>query len=167
MGRVDEWRRKRRQRGRIGRKRERGNQQPARRKGNQERRIQKKPTTPGAITDEDRSLSEEAHTVMGRLSHVIVEHLLVRANQGDMKSAQMLVELAKEEAEAKEVLERGPHRSQALAWAAEPPWQDEVDGEKAETWSGSREAEQRVETGKRMRWNVAERGHAFSLRCGR
>ena len=96
----------------------------------------------GAITDEDRSLSEEAHTVMGRLSHVIVEHLLVRANQGDMKSAQMLVELAKEEAEAKEVLERGPHRSQALAWAAEPPWQDEDDGEKAETWSGSREAEQ-------------------------
>jgi hypothetical protein len=64
-----------------------------------------------------------------------------RALKGDAKSTNILAELAKQEAEAKEALGHGPLRSQALEWAAEPPWQDELDAEKAETGHGSREPE--------------------------
>ena len=95
----------------------------------------------GAGTDKGKSLSEEVLTAMGAESPEIVEHLMLRAKRGDRKSAQMLVKLAKKEAEAKEALQHGPLRSQALAWAAEPPWQDEVNEDTAETGSGSREAE--------------------------
>lgn len=89
--------------------------------------------------DMKKSLCEEAHTTMGSESSSIIEHLLARAKRGDMKSAAMLVELAKNETRAKEALKHLPLRSQALLWAAEPPWQDEVDRDKAETGSGSRE----------------------------
>ncbi len=86
-------------------------------------------------------MNTEAHEAIGKESSTIVECLMVKAKKGDTKSAQILVELAKREAEAKEALDHGPLRSQALAWAAEPQWQDEVDPEKAETGGGSREAE--------------------------
>ena len=87
------------------------------------------------------SIGGEAQNVMGTRTSSIVGSLLERTMRGDAKSAQMLVGLSDKEAEAMEVLEHGPLRSQALAWAAEPQWQDEVDSETAETGSGSRESE--------------------------
>jgi len=95
---------------------------------------------PVPSADESNSLGEEAFSMMGARGSKIIEHLLERAMKGDMKSAQMLVSLANKEAEAKETLRHGPLRSQALAWAAELPWQDEVDPKQAETGRGSREA---------------------------
>lgn len=92
--------------------------------------------------DKKKSLSEEAHSAVGAESSAIVEHLMERAKRGDRKSAQVLVELAKREAEAKEAALHGPLRSQALSWAAEPQWEDELNEEKAETRSISEEAEQ-------------------------
>jgi len=91
-------------------------------------------------TIEVKSLGEEAFSVMGAQASKIIERLLMQAMKGDMKSAQMLVNLANKEAEAKEALRHGPLRSQALAWAAELPWQDEVDPKQGETGGGSREA---------------------------
>ena len=79
--------------------------------------------------------------MMGARGSKIIEQLLVQAMKGDMKSAQMLVSLADKEAEAKEALRHGPLRSQALAWAAELPWQDEEDQKQTETGGESREAE--------------------------
>jgi hypothetical protein len=91
-------------------------------------------------TNEGKSLGEEAFSVMGAQASKIIERLLMQAMKGDMKSAQMLLNLANKEGEAKEALRHGPLRSQALAWAAELPWQDEVDPKQGETGSGSREA---------------------------
>jgi hypothetical protein len=93
------------------------------------------------IAEESTSLSEEALKVMGSQSAKIAEQLLEQTIKGQKKGAQMLSKLAKKEAEAKEALDHGPLRSQALAWAAEPQWQDEAEDENAETGSGSREAE--------------------------
>jgi len=92
-------------------------------------------------TCKEKRLGEEAHNVMGSRTSTIVEHLIGRTRAGDKKSAEMLKDLAEKEAEAKEALEHGPLRSQALAWEAEPQWQDPVDPENAETDCGSREAE--------------------------
>jgi hypothetical protein len=98
--------------------------------------------TQNSETGNDKaSMGGEAHSVMGSRTSLIVENLLGRTMRGDGKSARMLQGLANKESEAKEVLKHGPLRSQALAWAAEPPWQDELDAETAETGSGSREAE--------------------------
>jgi len=96
---------------------------------------------PGATADDESGLSTEALTVVGSRASRIVEQMLFGIVRGDSKTAQMLVELAKTESEAKEALRHGPLRSQALAWAAEPQWQDEVNPEQAETVGGSREAE--------------------------
>ena len=79
--------------------------------------------------------------MMGTLSSKILEHLVTQTIKGDMKSRQFLSDMAKKEAEAKEEFDHGPLRSQALAWAAEPPWQDVVDPKQAETCGGSREVE--------------------------
>ena len=95
---------------------------------------------PGPNTVDAKSLGEEAFSVMGAQASKIIERLLVRMMQGDMKSAEMLVMLANKEAVAKEALRHGPPRSQALAWAAELPWQDEVDPKQAEVSGGSRES---------------------------
>jgi hypothetical protein len=95
----------------------------------------------GSRTKKEKSVNAEAHFVVGSRLSTIVEHLLGRSMTGDTKSAQLLVGMADKEAEAKEALRHGPLRSQALAWAAEPEWQDEMDMEKAETSSGGREAE--------------------------
>jgi hypothetical protein len=93
------------------------------------------------ITDEEKSLGEEAVSVMGAQASKIIERLLVQMMKGDMKSAQMLVDIAKKEGEAREALRHGPLRSQALTWASELPWLDDVEPKQAETGSGSREAE--------------------------
>jgi hypothetical protein len=99
-----------------------------------------KAAEPIPSADEAKSFGEEAFSMMGARGSKIIEHLLERAMKGDMKSAQMLLSLANKEAEVKEALRHGPLRSQALAWAAELPWQDEVDPKQAETGGGSREA---------------------------
>ena len=78
---------------------------------------------------------------MGAQSWAIIERLMVQATKGDTKSAQMLVSLASKEADAKEALRHGPLRSQALAWAAELPWEDEEDQKQTEAGGESREAE--------------------------
>jgi hypothetical protein len=100
----------------------------------------KKTQNSGTGKDE-ASMGGEAHSVMGSRTSLIVENLLERTMRGDGKSAQMLQGLANKESEAKEVLKHGPLRSQALAWAAEPPWQDELDAETVETGGGSPEVE--------------------------
>jgi hypothetical protein len=82
---------------------------------------------------EVKSLGEEAFDVMAKLASKLVERLLTEAMKGNMKSAEMLVKLAFKEGEAQEALRHGPLRSQALAWAAEQPWQDEVDPKQAES----------------------------------
>jgi hypothetical protein len=71
----------------------------------------------------------------------VVEKLVVRAMRGDSKIAHLLVALANKESDAMEALQYEPLRSQALAWEAEPQWQEEVDPERAETGTGSREPE--------------------------
>jgi hypothetical protein len=88
-----------------------------------------------------RSLTEEALIATGAQSSTMVERLMMQTMMGDAKSAHLLADLAQKEAEAKEVLDHGPLKSQALAWAAEPQWQDVVGPEQAETCDGSREAE--------------------------
>ena len=92
-------------------------------------------------TGENTSLREEALIVAGSQSSSVVERLMVQVMRGDAKSTQMLAKLAKKEAEAKQALKHGPLRSQALAFAAEPQWQDEMNEEKAESSGGSQEAE--------------------------
>jgi hypothetical protein len=91
--------------------------------------------------EKERRLSEEALVLTGSESSKIVERLMTQAMKGYAKSAEMLSDLAKREAEAKKAMEHGPHRSQVLAWAAEPPWRGESDEEKAESGGGSLEAE--------------------------
>jgi hypothetical protein len=95
----------------------------------------------GSDTGMEQSLGHEAHTVMRAQASKIAGDLLRRSMLGNLKSAQMLVGLSETEAEAKEALDHGPLRSQALEWAAEPQWQDEVDAEKAEAVSASEEVE--------------------------
>jgi len=78
---------------------------------------------------------------MGSQAWAIIERLVIQAMKGDVKSAHMLVGLAKKEEDAKEVLRHGPLRSQALAWAAELPWQEETVPEPAEISDESQTAE--------------------------
>jgi len=99
------------------------------------------PEQPEPDEDDGKGLNQEALGVMGDRGSKLAEELMKRAMRGDPKSTNMLAELAKKEADVMEALERGPLRSQALAWAAEPPWQDELDEEKAETGIGVREPE--------------------------
>jgi hypothetical protein len=96
---------------------------------------------PQANTADGEVLCEEAHKAMGGLSSTIVLQWLTKTMKGDKTSTHLLTDLAKKEAEAKEALEHGPLRSQALEWAAEPQWQEEMDGDKAETSGGSLEVE--------------------------
>jgi hypothetical protein len=99
-----------------------------------------KPEDAAFRKNKEKNLGKEAHSVMDEQVSKIVEHLLGQTIKGKVKSAHMLVKLAKKEANAKEALKRGPLRSQVLAWAAEPQWQDNVDGEKAELGTESQEA---------------------------
>ena len=80
---------------------------------------------------------------MGSRRSKIIEQLLGRSMQGDSKSSQFLAKLADKEGVAMEALLHGPLRSQALAWAEEPAWEDEGGPEHVETeaGSGSEEAE--------------------------
>jgi hypothetical protein len=96
---------------------------------------------PLTSVDEDRSASAEAHTLMGQWSSKVVASLMDQMAKGDRKSAQLLVELAKTEAAAKEALEHGPLRSQALLWAAEPPWEGDWPGETEYPGGGGPEPE--------------------------
>jgi len=88
-----------------------------------------------------RSSGKEAHHLMGCLSGAIVGQLAMRSKQGDPTCAKALVGMADKEALARKASDHGPLRSQALAWAAEPPWQEEIDQQAAETVNGSREAD--------------------------
>ena len=87
---------------------------------------------PSACTDDEKSLGEEAASAMVARAWSIIERLVVQAMKGDMKSAQMLLDLAGKEGEAREALRHGPLRSQALLWAAELPWVDDLDLKQAE-----------------------------------
>ncbi len=114
----------------------------AKRKNASKPRTKKREDTDSPVsTHKKKGLSEEALEMMCSESSELVEHFWARAKRGDIRSAQMLVELAKNETKAKEALKHLPLRSQALAWAAEPQWQDDADGETAENWNGSKEAD--------------------------
>jgi hypothetical protein len=99
---------------------------------------------PEPDTGEQKRLGQEAHRVMRLRFSMMVERLVGRTLMGDQRSSNHLVKLSDKEAkeaEAKAALDHGPRRSQALIWASEPAWQEEVDQETAETDYGSREME--------------------------
>lgn len=54
--------------------------------------------------------------------------LLDKARGGDMPSLRLLVSLAEHHKPKEKVVDHGPLRSQALAWAAEPEWVDPEEG---------------------------------------
>jgi len=66
-------------------------------------------------------LKEAVDRELKRNSEKLAEVLVEKAGEGDLPTLRMVVSLA-EQHEAKEE-DPGPYRSQALAWAMEPPWE--------------------------------------------
>ena len=95
----------------------------------------------GSKKSDGKGLDREAFGALGARDSKVAEELMKRAMRGDPKSTNILAEMAKKEDEEKEALEHGPLRSQAMEWAAEPPWQGELETGKGETGSGGREPE--------------------------
>jgi hypothetical protein len=72
-------------------------------------------------------LKEAVDQKLKRNSGGLASLLLNKARSGDMQSLRLLVSLAGQHKPKEKVIDPGPLRSQALAWAAEAEWVDPVE----------------------------------------